>query len=175
MINIKSGKPLTFEIITNKNKMEKLLLIWKDKLKKIGVNLKIRIIDSSQFQNRIQTFDFDAIIFQYYMSLSPGNEQSIYWGSWAADQIGSRNYAGIKHKAIDEVIQKITNAKNRKNLTEYTRILDRLLRSGKWFIPLFHDPLHRIAHQENISIPKELLDLKIFKHCKLLFMSRFLI
>ena len=156
MINIKSGKPLTFEIITNKNKMEKLLLIWKDKLKKIGVNLKIRIIDSSQFQNRIQTFDFDAIIFQYYMSLSPGNEQSIYWGSWAADQIGSRNYAGIKHKAIDEVIQKITNAKNRKNLTEYTRILDRLLRSGKWFIPLFHDPLHRIAHQENISIPKEI-------------------
>ena len=79
MINIKSGKPLTFEIITNKNKMEKLLLIWKDKLKKIGVNLKIRIIDSSQFQNRIQTFEFDAIIFQYYMSLSPGNEQSIYW------------------------------------------------------------------------------------------------
>ena len=156
MINIKSGKPLTFEIITNKNKMEKLLLIWKDKLKKIGVNLKIRIIDSSQFQNRIQTFDFDAIIFQYYMSLSPGNEQSIYWGSWAADQIGSRNYAGIKHKAIDEVIQKITNAKSRKNLTEYTRILDRLLRSGKWFIPLFHDPLHRIAHQENISIPKEI-------------------
>ena len=90
------------------------------------------------------------------MSLSPGNEQSIYWGSWAADQIGSRNYAGIKHKAIDEIIQKITNAKSRKNLTEYTRILDRLLRSGKWFIPLFHDPLHRVAHQENISIPKEI-------------------
>ena len=156
MINIKSGKPLTFEVITNKNKMEKMLLIWKDKLKKIGVNLKIRIIDSSQFQNRIQTFDFDAIIFQYYMSLSPGNEQSIYWGSWAADQIGSRNYAGIKHKAIDEVIQKITNAKSRKNLTEYTRILDRLLRSGKWFIPLFHDPLHRVAHQKNISIPEEI-------------------
>ena len=47
-------------------------------------------------------------------------------------------------------------AKNRKNLTEYTRILDRLLRSGKWFIPLFHDPLHRVAHQENISIPEEM-------------------
>tara|TARA_B100000427_G_scaffold227989_1_gene191382 strand:- start:66 stop:1820 length:1755 start_codon:yes stop_codon:yes gene_type:complete len=156
MTNIKSGKPLSFEIITNKNKMEKLLLIWKDKLKKIGVNLNIRIIDSSQFQNRIQTFDFDAIIFQYYMSLSPGNEQSIYWGSWAADQIGSRNYAGIKHKAIDDIIQKITNAKNRKNLIEYTRILDRILRSGKWFIPLFHDPLHRIAYQENIRIPKEI-------------------
>lgn len=156
MINIESGKPLSFEVITNKNKMEKLLLIWKDKLRKIGINLKIRIIDSSQFQNRIQTFDFDAIIFEYYMSLSPGNEQSIYWGSWAADQNGSRNYAGIKHDAVDEVIKKITNAKERKNLVEYTKILDRLLRSGNWFIPLFHDPFHKIAHRENIAIPKEI-------------------
>jgi len=156
MKNIQSGKSLSFEVITNKYKMEKLLLIWKDKLRRIGIDLKIRIIDSSQFQNRIQTFDFDAIIFEYYMSLSPGNEQSIYWGSWAADQNGSRNYAGIKHKAIDEIIKKITNAKNRDNLIEYTRILDRLLRSGKWMIPLFHDPLHRIAHQAYIAIPDEI-------------------
>jgi len=156
MKNIKSGKLLSFEVITNKNKMEKLLLIWKDKLKKIGIDLKVRIIDSSQFQNRIQTFDFDAIIFEYYMSLSPGNEQSIYWGSWAANQNGSRNYAGIKHKAIDEIIKKITNAEKRENLIEYTRILDRLLRSGYWMIPLFHDPLHRIAHQDKIAIPKEI-------------------
>ena len=90
------------------------------------------------------------------MSLSPGNEQSIYWGSWAADQNGSRNYAGIKHKAIDEVIKKIADAKKRKNLVLYTRTLDRLLRSGHWMIPLFHDPLHRIAHQDNITIPKEI-------------------
>ena len=82
--------------------MEKVLLIWKDKLKKIGVTLIIRIVDSSQFQNRLQTFNYDAIIFKYYMSLSPGNEQSIYWGSWAAEQNGSRNYSGIKHDAIDE-------------------------------------------------------------------------
>ena len=156
MKNIQSGKSLSFEVITNKYKMEKLLLIWKDKLRRIGIDLKIRIIDSSQFQNRIQTFDFDAIVFEYYMSLSPGNEQSIYWGSWAADQNGSRNYAGIKHKAIDEIIKKITNAKKRDNLIEYTRILDRLLRSGKWMIPLFHDPLHRIAHQAYIAIPDEI-------------------
>ena len=156
MKNTQSGKSLSFEVITNKNKMEKLLLIWKDKLRRVGIDLKIRIVDSSQFQNRIQTFDFDAIIFEYYMSLSPGNEQSIYWGSWAAEQNGSRNYAGIKHKAIDEVIKKITNAKKRNDLIEYTRILDRLLRSGKWMIPLFHDPLHRIAYQEDIAIPDEI-------------------
>lgn len=156
MQHTQTGKSFSFEVITNSTKMEKLLLIWKDKLKKVGINLKIRIIDSSQFQNRIQTYDFDSIIFKYYMSLSPGNEQAIYWGSWAADQNGSRNYAGIKHEAIDEIIEKITNAKSRKQLIEYTRILDRLLRAGNWMVPLFHDPLHRIAYHEYIAIPEEI-------------------
>lgn len=154
MTNEKNKNILEFEVITNQSKMEKLLLIWKDKLKNIGVNIKIRIVDSSQFQNRLQTFRFDAIIFKYYMSLSPGNEQAIYWGSWAADENGSRNYAGIKHAAIDEIIKKITNAKTRKNLIKYTKTLDKLLRAGNWMIPLFHDPLHRIALQNNINIPE---------------------
>ena len=156
MTNIHTKKQLRFEVITNQNKMEKLLLVWKDKLKKIGISLSIRIVDSSHFQSRIQTFDFDAIIFQYYMSLSPGNEQSIYWGSWAANQSGSRNYAGIKHPAIDETINEITNAKNRDQLIEYTQTLDRLLRAGNWMIPLFHDPLHRIAFKSNMEITNEI-------------------
>ena len=156
MINKKTNETLRIEVLTNQAKMEKVLLIWKDKLKKIGVDLKIRVVDSSQFQSRLQNFDYDAIIFKYYMSLSPGNEQSIYWGSWAAEQNGSRNYSGIKHAAIDEIIDKITNAKNRSNLIEYTQTLDRLLRAGNWMIPLFHDPLHRIAYQKYISIPSEI-------------------
>jgi len=90
------------------------------------------------------------------MSLSPGNEQSIYWGSWAANQQGSRNYAGIKHPAIDEVIKNISNAKNRSELIEYTKTLDRLIRAGHWIIPLYHDPLHRIAYKSGLQIPDEL-------------------
>ncbi len=156
MINKQNKNILEFEVITNQSKMEKLLLIWKDKLKNIGINVKIRIVDSAQFQNRLQTFKFDSIIFKYYMSLSPGNEQSIYWGSWAADKKGSRNYSGIKHAAIDEIIKKITNAKTRINLIRYTKTLDKLLRAGNWMIPLFHDPQHRIAHQNYISIPKKI-------------------
>ena len=156
MTHTETKEILNFEVITNQNRMQRLLLVWKDKLKKIGINLSIKILDSSQFHNRIQSFDFHAIIFEYYMSLSPGNEQSIYWGSWASDQKGSRNYAGIKHPAIDEVINKISNAKNRSELIEYTKTLDRLLRAGHWIIPLYHDPLHRIAFKSGFQIPDEL-------------------
>ena len=156
MTNIDTKEILKFEIITNQSRMKRLLLVWKDKLKKIGITLSIKILDTAQFQNRIQSFNFNAIIFEYYMSLSPGNEQSIYWGSWAANQQGSRNYAGIKHPAIDEVIKNISNAKNRSELIEYTKTLDRLIRAGHWIIPLYHDPLHRIAYKSGLQIPDEI-------------------
>ena len=103
--------------------------------------MKVLTTDSAQYQYRLQKFDFDAIVFKYNMSLSPGNEQSIYWGSWAANQNGSRNYAGINHPAIDESINMIVNSKNREQLIEATQTLDRLLRAGKWMLPLFHDCL----------------------------------
>ena len=90
------------------------------------------------------------------MSLSPGNEQYIYWGNWAASQSGSRNYAGINHPAIDESINVIVNSKNRDKLIEATQTLDRLLRAGKWMLPLFHDPVHRIAFQKDIKIPSSI-------------------
>ena len=114
MVNRKDGKKFEFTVLTNQPRMERLLLVWAQKLKRIGITLKVKISDSAQFQFRLQNFDYDAIIFKYYMSLSPGNEQNIYWGSWAANQKGSRNYAGINHPAIDESIEIIINSKKEK-------------------------------------------------------------
>ena len=156
MVSKKNKKKLTFSVITNQARMEKLLLVWAQQLEKIGVDLRVRVTDSSQFQYRLQSFDFDSIVFKYYMSLSPGNEQYIYWGNWAASQSGSRNYAGINHPAIDESINVIVNSKNRDKLIEATQTLDRLLRAGKWMLPLFHDPVHRIAFQKDIKIPSSM-------------------
>ena len=153
MVNKKDGKKFEFTVLTNQPRMERLLLVWAQKLKRIGITLKVKISDSAQFQFRLQNFDYDAIIFKYYMSLSPGNEQNIYWGSWAANQKGSRNYAGINHPAIDESIEIIINSKKRETLIEATQTLDRLLRAGNWMLPLFHDPKYRIAFQKDISIP----------------------
>ena len=156
LVNKQNNKQLSFSVLTNQPRMERLLLIWAQQLEKIGIKMKVLITDSAQYQYRLQKFDFDSIVFKYNMSLSPGNEQSIYWGSWAANQNGSRNYAGINHPAIDESINMIVNSKNREQLIEATQTLDRLLRAGKWMLPLFHDPLHRIALQKNIKIPSSI-------------------
>ncbi|MEC9178461.1 MAG: extracellular solute-binding protein, partial [Pseudomonadota bacterium] len=85
----RSGDALEFEILVQTREDERLALTYSRMLNSIGVMAKVRYVDATQYQNRLQSFDFDMIIYNWYASLSPGNEQAFYWGSAAADQKGS--------------------------------------------------------------------------------------
>ena len=86
-------------------------------------------------------------------SLSPGNEQSYFWGSEAANQIGSYNFAGIQNPAIDALIQKIIQAKTRKELQSATKALDRALMWGFYVIPHWHTNSTRIIYWDKFGMP----------------------
>ena len=124
-----SGEKVELEILVQRRSDERLALSWRRMLAGIGVDLKVRLIDSSQYQRRLQNFDFDLTAYNYYASLSPGNEQIYYWGSEAADTPGSRNYAGIKDFAVDTAATALTRAESRK-ISSAARALDRALMSG---------------------------------------------
>ena len=64
----------------------------------------VRSVDATQFERRRIGFDFDMMQYRWEQSLSPGNEQMFYWGSAAAGEEGSRNYMGVKSKAVDAMI-----------------------------------------------------------------------
>ena len=98
-----------------------------DNLEKLGISATLRTIDSSQYQKRIESFDFDMVVFTFSQSLSPGNEQRNFWSSGAADTNGSRNIIGIKNDVIDLLIENLINAKNREDLITITKALDRVL------------------------------------------------
>ena len=147
MVSKKTGKDFKFEILVQKKRDEHIALSYKEMLTKIGINIKLRYVpDSAQYQNRLQNFDFDMIIYNWYASLSPGHEQSFYWGSKAANEKGSRNYAGIKNEYIDAAITSLTQAKTRQDLIAASRALDRLLMNGNYVIPLFFTPEQWITH-----------------------------
>lgn len=141
----RTKKPLAFEILVQTREDERLALTYGRMLNGIGVTARVRYVDATQYQNRLQKFDFDMIVHNWYASLSPGNEQAFYWGSAAADQDGSRNYPGIKSKQVDKAIASLTTAKNREDFTASARALDRLLMGGHYLVPLYHVPVQRIA------------------------------
>ena len=148
-----TGKPVELEMLVQRRGDERLALSWRRMLAGIGVSLKVRLVDSSQYQRRLQNFDFDIIVYDYYASLSPGNEQAYYWGSAAADTPGSRNYAGIKDKGIDNAVSALTQAVSVDDFTLAARALDRALMTGHYFIPLYHNPNQWVAHWHYVEHP----------------------
>ncbi len=138
LTNTKSGKPFVFEIVVQNPEQEKISLHYQRSLRQIGIAVTIRQVDSSQFQQRLQTYDFDMIPFTWYNSLSPGNEQAFYWGSQGRKQEGTRNYMGVADPAIDKLIDEMVKASSGEAFIASVRALDRLLVSGFYIIPLYH-------------------------------------
>ncbi len=156
LINKMSEEPFILEFLISDKRQEKYALNYKANLEKIGIELKITIADSTQYQKRKQNFDFDIIEHFWYASLSPGNEQYFYWGSKSADEAGSRNYAGINDQNIDRMIDHMIASKKKEDFIAATRSLDRLLRSGHYVIPLFHWPHQWVAVSNRVAQPHTL-------------------
>ncbi len=155
LLNIQSGAPLVFEILLVRPEEEKIALVLANAAKRLGIKISVRTVDSSQYEERLRTYDFDMMIYQWDASLSPGNEQKYYWGSDAAGQPGTRNYPGIKSPAIDAMIGYLLNAGNAAQFTTAARALDRALMSGNYVIPMYHQPEDRLARKSSLQRPQK--------------------
>jgi peptide/nickel transport system substrate-binding protein len=148
------GAPLTFEIMVTTRDQERIALAYAARLKRVGVTAKVRTVDPVQFDQRRLGFDFDMIQNHWDQSLSPGNEQSFYFGSNAADTPGTRNYMGAKDAAIDAMIKAMLEARQRSAFVSAVRALDRVLMSGFYAIPLYSVGEQWIARWNRIERPK---------------------
>jgi peptide/nickel transport system substrate-binding protein len=150
-----SGRPFTFEILVATRDKERLALAFVRDLKRAGIAATVRQLDATQYQQRIQTFDYDMIIHWWPQSLSPGNDESFYFGSAAADAEGSRNYMGAKNPAVDAMIAALLQAEDRAGFVSAVRALDRALISGFYVVPLFHTPDQWIARWTRVERPEK--------------------
>jgi peptide/nickel transport system substrate-binding protein len=151
--NRATGHPLEFEILVTTKDQERVALAFAQNLKLAGISPRIRMVDAVQYDQRRITFDFDMIQYRWEQSLSPGNEQAFYWGSEAADQQGTRNYMGVRSKAIDAMIAAMLKATAREDFVAAVRALDRMLMSGFYVVPLFYLPDQWVARWAYIRRP----------------------
>jgi len=153
LVNVKSGEQMRFEILLVQKSIERIVLPFARNLQRLGIDARVRLVDSSQYINRLRKFDFDMIIFSVGQSESPGNEQRFYWSSAAADSPAARNLAGIKDPVVDELIELVISAPDRESLVARTRALDRVLLSGHYIIPNWHSPADRVLYWNKYSRP----------------------
>lgn len=153
LINVKTGKPFAFEALIYDQSLEKVFLHFQGYLKLIGIEMKIRLVDVSTYQERTDQYDYDMIMATNPQSPTPGNEQRDMWGSAAANMKGSANKAGIHEKAIDEIIEKLIDSKDYTTLIITTKALDRLLLWGYYMVPAWTTNSVPIAFWDRFNYP----------------------
>jgi microcin C transport system substrate-binding protein len=153
------GAPFTIEFLSAQETQARVIGPYIANLKTLGVDAVFRTVDAAQYVRRVSQdpdFDFDMIIFGMANSESPGNEQREYWGSEAADRMGSRNVGGVKDPAVDALIEKVVFAEDRAALAAASRALDRVLTWSQFGIFQLYTPFDRIAWWNMFGHPEPL-------------------
>jgi peptide/nickel transport system substrate-binding protein len=149
----KGGVPLKVEFLAQTRWQERLMLSFARTLERMGVGMRIRQVDSAQYELRRKTFDFDMLQWTWSASLSPGNEQINRWSSRTAGSEGSLNLVGARNPAADAMIEALLRAESEPDFVAAVRAFDRVLLSGDYAIPLFHLPRAWVAYWRHLQHP----------------------
>lgn len=152
LVNAK-GEPLTIEFLDDDGAFERHTSRLIGNLKILGIEGSFRIVDPAQYQSRLKDFDFDIVVRRYSVSLNPGEELNAFFGSDTARMPGSNNMSGISSPVVDALVKDALAAQTRPQLVTACRALDRVLRSGRYWIPQWYKPSHWIAYWDVFERP----------------------
>lgn len=153
-----AGETFAFDILLSAGSTEwqQIVDIYVSALERMGVDVSVTSVDGAEYKELVSAFDFDMTWYQRGLSLSPGNEQNLYWGTEAADTEGSRNLMGMKSPAAEAMIQAILTSESQDDFLAATHALDRILTAGRYVIPIWYNPVARIAHVKELRYPEKL-------------------
>jgi len=147
------GERLRIEFLLDDPAFERILGPYVRNLRLLGIDASIRQVESAQYEQRQKEFDFDVIVTRFGIGQTPGTELRPYLTSEMADRVGSANQSGIKSKAVDELVDIVTRANSRAELTVAARALDRVLRAMHFWVPQWHKGAHTVAYWDLFGRP----------------------
>lgn len=147
------GEQMSIEILLVQPDFERLIAPFVRNLEQAGIKATMRIVDSSQYEKRLETFDFDMTSVRFNFFPPPGTELRSFYASSEAKTEGSGNIAGIQSKAVDDLVERIIVAEDLPSLKLLTRALDRALLSGHYLIPQWYNDVYRIAYWDRFGRP----------------------
>jgi peptide/nickel transport system substrate-binding protein len=153
-----AGTPFAFDIllVQGADDMLSIANIFIEALRRLGIAVTVTSVDSAQYKERTNAYDFDMTHYIRSLSLSPGNEQTLYWGSAGVTEPGTRNWMGMNSPAAEAMIKTLLTATDPEEFTAATRALDRVLTSGRYVVPIWYSDVSRIAHAKQLHYPDRL-------------------
>ena len=148
-----NGEPITAEFLIDDPVSQPHHMPFIKNLAVLGIDANLRIVDPVQYRKRVDEFDFDIVVQRFSFSNTPGDALRTFFSSQAASLKGSQNVGGIADPVIDALIEKVIAASSRAQLTTACRALDRVMRSGRYWIPHWYKPSHWIAFWDVFGRP----------------------
>jgi microcin C transport system substrate-binding protein len=153
LLTLPDGKPFEIEFLDFDNALEPHTAPFIKNLKLLGIEARYRVVDAAQYKRRLDDFDYDVVTSRFGLGLTPGEGMRSTFGSEAASLPGSRNVSGIANKVVDALIEKALVAETREQLTFICRAIDRILRSGHYWVPMWNKPNHLVAYWDLFNRP----------------------
>lgn len=152
------GMPFAFDIlITNgADDIINAATIYVESLKRLGIEARVTTVDSAQYKERVTNYDFEMTHYIRSLTLSPGNEQTLYWGSAGVTEPGTRNWMGMNSPAAEAMIATMVAAPDPAEFTAAVQALDRILTTGRYVIPIWYSDVSRLAHRRELHYPERL-------------------
>jgi peptide/nickel transport system substrate-binding protein len=152
------GEPFAFEIllVTGQDEMASAAEVYIEALKPLGISARLNKVDDAQYKERTNAYDFEMTHYIRSLSLSPGNEQLLYWGATGVTEPGTRNWMGVNSPAVEAMIAAMVKAPNSEEFTAATKALDRVLTSGRYVIPIWYSDVSRLAYSSDLKYPEKL-------------------
>ncbi len=148
------GAALTIEFLNDSPTFERVIAAFQANLVQLGIEARIKPVNSAEFQERVKTFDFDIMTRRFSVAATPGVEVRNYWSSTSANLPGSSNLSGIANPAIDALAEKVIAAATREDQVIAARALDRVLRSGFYWVPHWFKAAHNLAFWDVFARPE---------------------
>jgi len=147
------GERITIEFLSDEPSFQPHHLPFIKNLATLGIDATLRLVDPVQYNARVDDFDFDVAIERFQLSSTPGDGLRPYFTAQAAATRGSQNLAGIADPVMDTLTEQIIAAPTRVALTSACKALDRVFRAGRYWIPQWYNPTHRIAYWDIFGHP----------------------
>ncbi len=150
-----SGEPMTVEFLLEEPSFQAHHMPYIKNLAVLGIDANVRMVDPVQLKARTNEFDFDVVIQRFSFSTVPGESLRSYFSSRSAAIKGSQNLAGISDPVIDSLVDTIVAAPTRPELVTACRALDRVIRSGRYWVPHWYKGTHWIAYWDMFDRPAQ--------------------
>jgi microcin C transport system substrate-binding protein len=147
------GEPISVEFLLDEPSIQPHHMPFIKNLATLGIEANLRIVDPVQYRKRVDDFDFDLTIQRFSFSSTPGDSLRSYFSSQAAAMLGSQNLAGISDPVIDELIDRIIAADSRGSLVTACKVLDRVIRTGRYWVPHWYKASHWLAYWDVFGRP----------------------